>query len=346
MYVHNIFCLLKATGKIVVLAYPDTFVKMSDEWICKFLPLVGLGTKEYIKAGHAAQVLINTENGEAFYYDFGRYITPNGYGRVRSAKTDAELEIPFAIEFDAYQKIVNLDQLLLWLEAHPQKTHGEGRLLASVCEPIDFEKAKSYADMLQNRGSIRYGAFHKMGSNCARFVTETILAGTSEKRIQKALALNKKFTPSGVGNVEKAGLGRVYEVFNGIIKPFEGSAFKENLRNYFHKKKSFNAESTPFFEAHKNLQKLEGIGSSAYFEIVRETALPENHFRMKRYNDSLVEDFDGIYYSTDFDIDKPYQFTYDSHCAFCHVIQEGKKIKMKVVSRFDTFNSLQREHSI
>ncbi len=337
MYVHDLFCLLKTPGKIVVLAYPDTFVKMSDEWICKFLPLVGLGTKEYIKAGHAAQVLINTENGEALYYDFGRYITPNGFGRVRSAKTDAELEIPFAIEFDAHQKIVNLDQLLLWLEANPQKTHGEGRLLASVCEPIDFEKAKSYADSLQNKGSIPYGAFDKKGSNCARFVTETILAGTSEKRIQKALAFNKKFTPSGVGNVEKAGLGKVFEVFNDIVKPFEGSAFKENLKNYFQKKKSTDAEKATFLEAHENLQKLEGIGSSAYFELINDKTLPKNHFRIKRYNDSLIEDFDGVYFSEDFDINKPFQFTYDSHCAFCHVLQGGKKIKLDIVNRYSDF---------
>ena len=337
MYVHDLFCLLKTPGKIVVLAYPDTFVKMSDEWICKFLPLVGLGTKEYIKAGHAAQVLINTENGEALYYDFGRYITPNGFGRVRSAKTDAELEIPFAIEFDAHQKIVNLDQLLLWLEANPQKTHGEGRLLASVCEPIDFEKAKSYADSLQNKGSIPYGAFDKKGSNCARFVTETILAGTSEKRIQKALAFNKKFTPSGVGNVEKAGLVKVFEVFNGIVKPFEGSAFKENLKNYFHKKKSTEVERATFFKAHENLQKLEGIGSSAYFEVILDSTLPKNHFRIKRYNDLLIEDFDGVYFSEDFDINKPFQFTYDSHCAFCHVLQGGKKIKLDVVNRYSDF---------
>ena len=157
---------LKVTGKIVVLAYPDTFVKMSDEWICKFLPLVGLGTREYIKAGHAAQVIINSETGEAHYYDFGRYITPKGYGRARSARTDVELKIPFEIEFDAEGNMTNLDRLLLWLEAHPEKTHGEGRLIASVCEPVDFDKAKKYALSVQNRGSIPYGAFKKDGSNC------------------------------------------------------------------------------------------------------------------------------------------------------------------------------------
>ncbi|MEZ4778448.1 MAG: DUF6695 family protein [Flavobacteriaceae bacterium] len=328
---------MNTTGKIVVLAYPDTFVKMSDEWICRFLPLVGLGTKEYIKAGHAAQVIINTKTGEAHYYDFGRYITPNGYGRARSAKTDAELEIPFLMQFDTQNSLTNLDQLLLWLDANPEKTHGEGRLIASVCEPVDFDKAKIYALSIQNRGSIPYGAFKKKGSNCARFVTDTILAGTSDKKIQKALHFNKKFTPSGIGNVEKAGLGKAYEVYQGRIKPFEGSAFKENLKNYFHKKKATEEDKISFFETHKHLQKLEGIGSSSYFELVKNEELPTNHFRIKRYNDFLVEDFDGVYFSNEFEASKPYQFTYDSHCAFCHVNQEGKKIKLEMVASFQNF---------
>ena len=81
-----------------MLAYPDTFVTMSDEWICKLLPLVGLGTRDYIKAGHAALILIENRTGVARYFDFGRYVTPKGHGRVRGANTDAELEIPFKAE--------------------------------------------------------------------------------------------------------------------------------------------------------------------------------------------------------------------------------------------------------
>ena len=52
---------MKNSGQIIVMAFPDTFVKMSEEFICKVLPLVGLGTREYIKAGHAALVLVHNE---------------------------------------------------------------------------------------------------------------------------------------------------------------------------------------------------------------------------------------------------------------------------------------------
>ena len=142
------------TGKIIVLAYPDTFVKISDEWQCKLFPLVGLGTWDYMKAGHAAIILIENKTGKANYYDFGRYITPKGYGRVRSEITDAELKIPFKAKLIGNGSLENLNEFLIWLDANPHKTHGEGRLLASVCEDINFAKAEKYIQELQQRGSI------------------------------------------------------------------------------------------------------------------------------------------------------------------------------------------------
>ena len=336
-------------GKIIVLAYPDTFVTMSDEWICKFLPLVGLGTWEYIKAGHAALILIENKTGEARYFDFGRYVTPKGTGRVRGANTDVELRIPFSAEISSTdQRLLNLDQFLKWLDANPDRTHGDGRLLASVCDVINFEKAEGHIRRLQARGSIPYGAFHKTGSNCSRFVTDTILAATAEKKIIKALKFNKKFTPSGVGNVEKAALGEVYEVFDGTVQPFKGSAFKENLVNYFGRKRgvdSFSSEDELTKILPKGAQLLKGIGSSAWFELVSDDQLPKFHFRIRRYNDLGKEDFDGVYYSEELKKDNKFEFTYDSNCAYCHVIQNEKKIKLEVVADYTMFNSSQKVRS-
>lgn len=348
-------------GKIIVLAYPDTFVTMSDEWICKLLPLVGLGTREYIKAGHAALILIENETGNARYFDFGRYVTPKGFGRVRGENTDVELTIPFNASLSKQGVLENLDDFLLWLDAHPEKTHGEGRLLASVCDAIDFHKAESHILRLQNRGSIPYGAFHKLGSNCARFVTDTILQATSEKKIIRALRFNKKFTPSGVGNVEKASFGKVFQVFEGDIKLFEGSAFKENLVNYFSRKRNGHSvypdadiETAEEALVTRSLQKkapkkaqlLTGIGGNAWFELVpSEDTLPKNHYRIKRYNDLLEVDYDGVYQSEEFDPETPFEFTYDSHCAFCHVIQRGKKIKMESGGHYARFSSSQKVRS-
>jgi len=340
------------TGKIIVLAYPDTFVTVSDEWICKLLPLAGLGTRSFIKAGHAAMILIENKTGDARYYDFGRYITPKGYGRARSAYTDAELTIGFSAQISENNVLTNLSEFLLWLDANPLKTHGEGRLLASVCDEIDFQKAEEYILDIQKRGSIPYGAFDKSASNCARFVTETILTATSEKKIVKGLNFNKKFTPSAVGNVEKAAAsGSVYEVFNGEISLFKGSAFRENLINYFDKTKSKLSRSSLVNGSSYALllpimaQKLSGTGSNAWFELTSEEELPKYHFRIKRYNDLHKVDFDGVFFSTTFDITEPFEFTYDSHCAFCHILQKNERIKLECIASYEEFSSSRKVRS-
>lgn len=43
---------------MLVLAYPETVVRVSDEWFCPLLPYVGIGSKNFVRAGHAALVLI------------------------------------------------------------------------------------------------------------------------------------------------------------------------------------------------------------------------------------------------------------------------------------------------
>lgn len=333
---------MKQDSKIVVLAYPDTFVTMSKEWICRILPLVGLGTQQYIKAGHAALVLIDGSTGHAQYFDFGRYITAQGIGRVRSARTDAELEIPFRMQLQE-GNIQNLEQLLLWLDAHPDKTHGSGRLLASVCNGVDHSRALEYILALQEREEVPYGAFKAAGSNCSRFVADTILASVSDRAVIRALRNNKRFTPSTVGNVEKAGSGQIYQVLEQQIQLFKGSALKENLVNYFDKRPKGLQQKD--FPAVPNAQKLSGTGSGAWFQWVK--ALPGHSglHRIRRYNDAGILDYDGVYHSEAFDPGQPFNFTYQSHCLFCHVVQNGKKIKLRGMGSWDAFNSSQKMRS-
>lgn len=336
---------MKYTGKIIALAYPDTFVKGSTELICKLLPYVGLGTKHYIKAGHAALLLVDNETGAIRYFDFGRYVTPPGYGRVRSAETDAELEIPFKALFDAEGSLNNVEEVLRWLDANPHRTHGNGRLLASVCDTVDYKKAETYILNLQARGSIPYGVFEKEGSNCSRLVAETLLESTDATRIIKRLKFNKLFTPSTVGNVEIAATnGVVFEVLHGVVNPFSGSAFKENLTNYFDKKNVPTNRPDRKKMTLDEVHVLEGIGSSAYFKIVS-SSLPKYHYRIQRFNEYCELDFDGVYVCEKFDVNAPYSFTYDSHCKYCHVLQNDKRIKMLCVGEYSKFNSSKKVHS-
>ena len=330
------------SGKLIVLAYPDTFVRMSDEWQCKLLPLVGLGTWKQIKAGHAAIVLIENKTGEANYYDFGRYVTPDGFGRVRSAITDDELKIPFKAKLIGNGPLENLEEFLLWLDANPQKTHGEGRLLASVCEEVDFEKAQNYILNLQEKGSVPYRAFKEDGSNCARFVTETILATVKNKKIIKTLHHNKRFSPSPIGNVVISSSSKVFETFNGLIKEYTGSALKENLTNYFHRNKFETTKENLLPLLPENAQKLSGYGSNAWFEIEL-LDIKKEQYRIQRFNDLHKIDYIGVFRALDkFDVDRPFQIAYDSHCDFCHVMQNGNKIKLQKIKTCPEFNLIQQ----
>ncbi len=324
------------TGKIISLAFPDTFVKHSDEYSTKVLLALGLGKHNYIKAGHAAFVIVDNKTGNAEYYDFGRYITPQGYGRVRSAVTDVELEIPFKAVFKTNGSLDNIEEFLLWLEANPNKTHGSGRLVASVCDYIDHNKAKNFVLSVQAKGSIPYKAFGKDGSNCSRIVTDTILAGTDYAKIRKPLLRNKLFTPSPLGNVEKAAVSNpIYQVENGNLNMYPGSVFKENLTNYFDKNipEIKNNHVVNPIGVLKNACFLTGIGSSAYFAL---NPFPqENVFEITRYDEYGKEDFKGLFMTDDnsFDYTKKYSFVYDSNCKYCHVEQNQARIRFDLVRR-------------
>jgi len=332
-----------AKDLIIVLAFPDTFVRMSDEWICRVLPWFGLGSNGLIKAGHAAQVLVDSKSGKFHYADFGRYVTPEGMGRVRTAHTDLELEIPFTPIFDELGNLSNLDEVLLWLESNSTRTHGVGRMIASVCDQVNMPKALEYVNDLQSRGSIPYGAF-KQGSNCSRFVADTIYYSTFSKLVKQQLYRRKLFTPSTVGNVvSSATKGSIWEVYQGEIKQYSGTALKENLTNYFARGK-VREEVSEAIERPIAMHYLHGIGSSAYFHLSNQD-LALNHFRIRRYN-SLVElDFDGIFHGIGLNVQEQYQIVYDSNCAYCHVQQGDKKIRLDRITLTHEFSSWQKEHS-
>lgn len=312
--------------------------------MCKILPLVGLGTRTHIKAGHAALVLIENVTGKAQYFDFGRYITPPGRGRVRGANTDVELEIPFRATISEDGMLSNLDQFLVWLDAHPDKTHGSGRLVASLCESISYEKAYEYIIRLQEQGSVPYKAFGKEGSNCARFVTETILASTRETHIIKRLNHNKKFTPSTVGNVEKSASDSVFEVMQGAIRLYNSSALRENLTNYFDKGVP-EQETTASIQIKLPVgaQLLSGTGSSAWFHL--EVDSKSKSAIVKRYTAKGILDFEGVtQIPQEFEPLKAYQFVYDSNCKFCTLQQDGSQFRLELENKA-AINLKQRVHS-
>ncbi|UKM66276.1 hypothetical protein GSB9_02857 [Flavobacteriaceae bacterium GSB9] len=319
------------TGIILTLAYPETIVMVSKEWFSPFLRYVGIGKKNYLRAGHAALVLINKETGLLEYHDFGRYITPEPTGRVRGKDTDNELDFPLKANIEN-GKISNLDEILRFLATNPKLTHGDGKLIASVCDAVDYKKARAHITQMQNKHFIRYAAFIKNACNCARFVTDSLIASVTDKTIKKKLEKSKWFTPSTVGNVVLATTeNRVYEVSeNGVISEFKESQTSVNIRCFLDQLKNhvpnFVGTLKPKFVdgLHDNAQWLSGIAAGAWFELYHNGHTVEYHFkRISPYGNIDVQD---VFWIEDegFDYFSEFEFVHYSNCKFFHVKQNGK----------------------
>ena len=178
---------------IIMLAWPEGYVKAAGAWYDKIFSVNG----KY-RVGHSAAVLINSKESKAYYFDFGRYHTPVGYGRVRDEETDPDLVLP-KVEIESGE-IVNLNDILVLL-SKLKSTHGEGKLYASVLSKVDFLEPYNYAKQLQNKGMIKYGPFVYRGTNCSRFTAS--LAIRSRPPFFKKIRLRFPFciSPSPKRNV-------------------------------------------------------------------------------------------------------------------------------------------------
>ncbi|MEP1488721.1 MAG: DUF6695 family protein [Algibacter sp.] len=323
---------MSSTGIILTLAYPDTVVMVSEEWFSPFLRFVGVGKKNYLRAGHAALVLINKETGILEYHDFGRYITSEPNGRVRGRDTDNELHFPVkaSIENDS---IKNLDSILEFLSTHPKLTHGEGKLVASVCNAVDYVKARTHITKMQERHFITYAAFIKDACNCARFVTDTLIASVTNAEMVKSLESSKWFTPSTVGNVLLSNTGDYpFEVSDtGVISEFKGSQKSENLRCFLDKLKNHEPNFVGTLESrtvdglHEKAQWLSGIAAGAWFELYSTENKLE--YRFRRISPYGHIDVDAVFSIEDatFNYDLEYEFVHYSNCKFFNV-KQGEKV--------------------
>ena len=333
---------MKNTGIILVLAYPETIVMVADEWYSPLLKYIGVGKKDYLRAGHAALVLIEKSTGVLEYHDFGRYITPIPNGRVRGKDTDHELDFPLHATIEN-GNIKNLNELLEFLATHPKLTHGDGVMLASVCARVDYQKARHHINKMQRKGFIKYAAFEKDACNCARFVTDSLIASITDRTIVKRLNRSKWFTPSTIGNVLIADTkSHVYQVSEtGDIQKFKSTKFRENRRYFLDKLKkhvpNFKGTLEPKLndQHHQNAQWLPGIAAGAWFEL--HDLGDHEMYRFKRISPYGNIDVDGVYRISEpgFNMDEPYEFIPYSNCNFFHIKQHGKTFRFDFVKKTD-----------
>ena len=154
---------------IIVLAWPEGMVAAAGGWYDKVL-----STNGQYRVGHSALILVSSATNQLNYFDFGRYHSPFGFGRVRDLETDPDILLkskPIISE----NSIDNIEEILLEI-SNLKASHGHGSVYASVLKNIDFNNAYEKAKDIQNMGLISYGPVVLSGTNCSRFVTTVMLA--------------------------------------------------------------------------------------------------------------------------------------------------------------------------
>ena len=174
-------------------------VQTPEGWYDRITYSLGFLQNGKYRAGHSAVLLVSTKNGKVFYFDYGRYHTPIGFGRVRDEKTDHELKITNVADCNN-SGISNIEAILLEI-ANNKSNHGKGKMYASILLGADFKKGYKYAKIMQKKGAIPYGPFIKSGTNCSRFVASVMQVANSS--LIKKLRLKYPFciSPSPKRNV-------------------------------------------------------------------------------------------------------------------------------------------------
>ena len=302
-------------GFAIAIAWPETYCKQPGSWYDGILNFLGLSKNHYYKAGHAALVLIDSQNKKCFYFDFGRYHTPFRYGRVRSALTDHGLAIKTIPEISNNgEKIENFLDILTELQLNTE-CHGEGRLNASYC-PINFHKAFTNANILQQRSPIPYGPFKYKGSNCSRFVNTSILAGNPNLKYSFILKYLVPLTPTPLNNVNALSNKIVLPKMLSNV-PFCPVKISD---------KSILKNTLPQPERHRNIpetsQWLSGEGVGSWFNI----KLNNDKYLFSRFNQDGVlecEDMFEVIKNIAFNINLPFTFIHLSHCSKVSIQQNN-----------------------
>ena len=182
---------------IIVLAWPEGMVAAAGGWYDKVL-----STNGKYRVGHSALILVNTATNQLNYFDFGRYHSPFGFGRVRDLETDPDISLkskPIILG----NSIDNIMEILLEI-SNLKATHGHGTLYASILKNIDFNKAYEKAKEMQNMGLISYGPVVLTGTNCSRFVASIMRASKPHWLTKLRLRLPFCLSPSPKRNISIA----------------------------------------------------------------------------------------------------------------------------------------------
>lgn len=331
----------------LVIAWPDVTARGDEKWM-KVLKTLGVVKNLNFKVGHAAIILVRRATGGMVYYDFGRYITPRGYGRARSASFDPRLSLHTRAVFTKNGNINNISAIVKELHQMENATHGGGRMFFSVAKGISYNDAVAFANQLVDRGPVKYGAIAKGNNSCSRFVAQTLLAGIPPGHPgRKQLLFPESGKPSPMSNVVNAVTDRtVYCHYDGsiitkTINRWQSFQFQINLLQHnfsASKARSLPCDQTPGsidepvrpFHLPQSAQWLGGIGEGAWFALEKNPET-DTYYVTKYASQGDKEYRVSCAAVTAVDLNTPYRFTYDLHHQRHTLLQGGLKIVLEAL---------------
>ena len=334
----------------IILTWPDATIRGDEKWMM-FFKKIGLVKNLNFKVGHTGIVIINNALGEMLFYDFGRYITPRGYGRARSKFSDPLLDIQLTAKFENGE-INNLEDIIKLFEELKPAMYGEGKLYFSVVKGINFALAKAYGDECVEQGTYPYGAVARNNNNCSRFITRMLMKSSPKYHFWHNINLPETIKSSPVSNLVNTSEDRIIYSYTPTegIKSFKMNRFQslwflmKQLRDNISKTKSLilpndliiggmNYNSKPI-TIPKDANYLGGVGDGAWYTITSTDHI--NQFIIKRFTSSgKLEYVVRGESSVNIDIALPLEITYDSNLLHTHVIQNGKKTRIQHIERLE-----------
>lgn len=331
----------------LILTWPSTTIRGDEKWMM-FFKKIGIVKNLNFKVGHTGIVIIERQTGEMLYYDFGRYITPRGYGRARSKFSDPRLDINLKATFRE-RHIDNIVKIVEQLEVLKPAFNGEGILYFSIAHDINFMLAKTYGDKCVREGSYPYGAVSPSNNNCSRFITRMLRCSSKRYNWGHSINLPETVKASPISNVVNVAPDRMiysYAKEHGL-KHFKMSRlqsllfFLKNLGDNVKLKEakllpkddaigSMTVSFRPATVPH-NAQYLGGVGEGAWFSI-----RPASHgkFIIKRFTPNGELEYAAVGITTKaVELVQPIEISYDSHLLFTHVKQNGCIIRIDHIQR-------------
>lgn len=326
----------------IILSWPDATIRGDEAWMM-FFKKIGIVKNLNFKVGHTGIVLIDHSTGGLYFYDFGRYIAPRGYGRARSANSDPLLEINLLAKFEN-NIISNLEEIIHHFESLKEPMYGQGKVYFSVVQEIDFNTAKTFADSWVDIGTYPYGAVAKNNNNCSRFITRILIQSSERFHFWHKINFPETIKASPMSNLvnslpdkmiysysENEGLRKFkmtrWASFWFLLKKLQDnvSSKKAILLPDDRRPGAMTAQKKPA-SVPDNATYLGGVGDGAWFSV---EPIAESHFRITRFTTSGKEEYAITAKSANsLEVNQPMQVTYDSHFMVTHIIQNNKKYKL------------------